>query len=322
MSDITSQPDFSSDVPPWPPVVPPTVAPPAPPSLGFFGALAWCVVFILFTQFPGAFVAVAVVIVLSAVAPRLLPKESLNSVQDLMSTPGGNIALASAMGVTQLLVIGFSWLVIRLLIGPDWRRQLNLRLPNSRHFWLALVSLPALWLMGNVSYTLLQQILPSMQKMFPGYGVDEITELFAGWPWPVAVLIIGVGPGIGEELWCRGFLGRGLVLRYGAVVGVVFTSFFFGLIHLDPPQGGMAMLLGLWLHYVYLTTRSLYVPMLLHFLNNTLSVLVPRWLDAREMTVVEGTSGPLSWGITALALGWLFLVGWGLYRTRARGIAT
>ena len=27
------------------------------------------------------------------------------------------------------------------------------------------------------------------------------------WPWYLGVLIIGIGPGIGEELFCRAFLG-------------------------------------------------------------------------------------------------------------------
>jgi len=94
------------------------------------------------------------------------------------------------------------------------------------------------------------------------------------WPLPLAILIIGIGPGIGEELWCRGFLGRGLVGRYGVVLGIAITSFFFGLIHLDPTQGTMAMLMGICLHYVYQTTRSLWLSILLHFMNNSLSVIL------------------------------------------------
>jgi hypothetical protein len=57
-------------------------------------------------------------------------------------------------------------------------------------------------------------------------------------------------------------------------VGILLTSFFFGVIHLHPAQGIMAFLMGLCLHFAYLMTRSLWVPISLHFLNNSLSVLI------------------------------------------------
>lgn len=292
-----------------------TVSPPARASLSFLGALGWCVIFLLYTQLPGAVLAAVVVIVLMAVAPGMLPRESMENVQEMMNTPGMSVALATAFGVTQLLVIGFSWLVIRLMIGPDWLRQLSLRRPAARHLVLALISLPALWLVGNALYAVLLRYLPSIKDLIPGSGMEQMTELFSRWPWPLAVLIIGLGPGIGEELWCRGFLGWGLVGRYGVILGVVFSSFFFGLIHVDPCQGTMAMLMGLWLHFVYLTTRSLYVPMLLHFVNNSLSVLAPRWpwLAALDRPPEELPA----WLIPSAVLS-LLLVGWGLYQSRVR----
>ncbi len=260
--------------------------------------------------------ALAVVIVLMVVAPGLIPATSPVDVQAAMNTPGMTLALMAAVGFNQVMVIAFSLLVIRWVIGPDWFKELNLRRPAGRHIGLALLSLPAMWLLGNYSGSFFGSIFPSLFKM------DQVGDLFSRWPWPLAVLIIGVGPGIGEELWCRGFLGRGLVGRYGVGLGVVFTSFFFGLIHVDPPQGAMAMLLGLWLHFVYLTTRSLYLPMLLHFLNNTLSVLVPRWLDPTAMEVVDRTSTPLAWCLAGASLGLLLLVGWGLYRSRSRSASS
>jgi hypothetical protein len=133
------------------------------------------------------------------------------------------------------------------------------------------------------------------------------------------VLVIGAGPGIGEELWCRGFLGRGLVGRYGWLLGVVFTSFYFGFIHIDPAQGLYAMLVGLCLHFVYLTTRSLWVPMLLHTLNNSLSVVVTRIPQLKEFDSAPGTAFPVAVFVSAAVL--LVAVGWALYQSRARLVA-
>src|SRR5437764_15430946 len=134
-----------------------------------------------------------------------------------------------------------------------------------------------------------------------------MVKLFNTWPWAFAVLVIGLGPGIGEELWCRGFLGRGLVGTHGYMAGVVMASFFFGLIHVDPAQGTMAMLMGLWLHFVYLMTRSLLAPVMLHFLNNSVAVLLPRLSGLEEW---DKKSGEVPVLVVLAGVNLMAAVGW------------
>jgi hypothetical protein len=145
--------------------------------------------------------------------------------------------------------------------------------------------------------------------------MTQVMSMFSEWPWPFAVLVIGLGPGLGEELWCRGFLGRGLVGTHGVVLGVIFSSFFFGLIHVDPAQGTMAMLMGLYLHFTYLATRSLWVPVLLHFLNNSLAVVEPR-IPVLKAIDADPATAPVHLFATAAIL--LTVVIWALYTSRAR----
>jgi uncharacterized protein len=100
------------------------------------------------------------------------------------------------------------------------------------------------------------------------------------------------------------------------VLGILATSFFFGLIHVDPCQGTMAMLMGLWLHFVYLMSRSLWLPMLLHFVNNSFGVLVPsssildKMLDSPPQTI------PVFVYLSAVLV--VFGVAFALYQSRAR----
>jgi membrane protease YdiL (CAAX protease family) len=225
-------------------------------------------------------------------------------------------ALAIAFFITELLVVNFSLLVIRLVVGRDWTRQLALRRPSVAHTFLALASFPALVLLGNIAYHILRNVLhvPSLSDWGIG-GMEEMVQVFSKWPWSFAVLVIGLGPGVGEELWCRGFLGRGLVGNYGVVLGVVATSFFFGLIHLDPCQGTMAMVMGLWLHFVYLTTRSLWLPMLLHFLNNSLAVLVTRFPQLEQ---IEKSPADIPLFVYLSAFLLLGAAAYALYQSRAR----
>jgi membrane protease YdiL (CAAX protease family) len=276
----------------------------------------WCLLFVIVTQVPGAFIAIAVVAALSILSPKTLPLETLRTPAALLKSEAMNVALGVAFFITELLVIGFSWLIIRLVVGPDWKRQLALRRPSLTHTLLALASFPALVLLANIAYELLRKVfhVPSLAD-YGLSGMEEMVEIFSKWPWGFAVLVIGLGPGIGEELWCRGFLGRGLVGNYGVVFGVLASSFFFGLIHIDPCQGMMAMLMGLWLHYVYLTTRSLLLPMMLHTLNNSLAVVITRVPQLRDIET-DPSAIPLIVFVSAVLL--LLGVAFALYQSRAR----
>jgi membrane protease YdiL (CAAX protease family) len=276
----------------------------------------WCIGFILVTQIPGAIMAIIVLVVMMAVAPETLPRDALMDQAALVKTHAFSVALAVAFLFTEVLVIGFAWLANRLVVGRDWTRQLALRRPGLAHVVLVLMGFPALVLLANVSYEIIRHVvrLPSVSDLGVP-GMEQMVGLFSGWPWPFAVLVIGLGPGIGEELWCRGFLGRGLVGHHGMVLGVLFSSFFFGLIHIDPCQGTMAMLMGLFLHFVYLTTRSLWLPILLHFLNNSLSVVAGRSESLKVLDANPAAIPPYVYLAAGLLLA---CVGWALYQSRAR----
>jgi len=284
------------------------------PNLGW--SFLWCLLFVLVTQVPGAVIAVGVVVGLLMLSPNAIPLETLRKPADLLKSEAMNVALGVAFFITELIVIGFSWLVIRLVVGRDWKRQLALRRPSLLHTMLVLAGFPAFVLLGNISYQVLRKILhvPSLAD-FGLTGMEEMVQVFSQWQWGFAVLVIGLGPGIGEELWCRGFLGRGLLGNYGVAFGIFAASFFFGFIHLDPCQGAMAMLMGLWLHFVYFTTRSLLLPMLLHTLNNSLGVLGER-LPALQLLDSEPQAIPLKIYVSALLL--LVGVAYALYQSRTR----
>jgi membrane protease YdiL (CAAX protease family) len=309
---------LTTDLPPQPPYPPPpSVRRPRPPHPGFWWSLLWCVGFLLFTQVPGALLGILLLGALMFLAPQRLG-DFQAAKGGLPDSPAVSAVMAVTFAFTELLVVGFSWLVLRLAVGRDWARQVALRRPGLAHLLLVLAGFPALALLGNGAYEVIRHVLhvPSLADLLKLPDMEQMIKVFAQWPWPVAVLVIGAGPGVGEELWCRGFLGRGLVGRYGWPLGVLFTSFYFGLIHMDPAQGLYAMLVGLGLHFVYLTTRSLWLPILLHFLNNSLSVVVTRLPHLERFDSAPGTAIPAHVFVTAAVV--VLTVGWALYQSRAR----
>jgi membrane protease YdiL (CAAX protease family) len=299
-----------------PPAWPGEIRQPRPPHPGFWWSLLWCIGFVLGTQVPGAMVFLVILVGASILSPSVAREiQQARGTEGLMATQIGSVAMMVTFFVTEILVIFVSWLVIRLVVGREWPRRLALRRPGWAHFVIVLAAFPALVLLGDGAYALFKWLeVPSLGELLGVPDMEKMVSVFNQWPAALAVLVIGLGPGIGEELWCRGFLGRGLVGRYGWL-GIVPTAFFFGLIHVDPRQGLMAMLMGLWLHFTYLTTRSLLVPMLLHFLNNSLSVVSSR---IPALAQAEQQAGTIPGYVYAAAGLLLLAAGWALYRSRAR----
>ncbi|MBI3408220.1 MAG: CPBP family intramembrane metalloprotease [Planctomycetes bacterium] len=278
---------------------------PPRPHPGFWWAVLWCVGLILVTQIMPGILGVILFIILNA---GDLQAGGMRNLEARMNSPEFADAMLPAFLVSEALSIGTAWLAIRLILGKDWPRILGLRMPSASHLVFALIGFPGL-LLANIGIDALVKHVPSFMDL------DSTTRMFGAWPWPLGVLIIGLGPGIGEELWFRGFFGRGLVGRYGVFAGVMLTSFLFGLIHLDPRQAVVVMVMGVVLHLCYLSTRSLLVPMLLHTLNNSLSVLAVNVPVLQPLNAPAEQIHPLVYvaGILLLAA-----VGWALVRTRSR----
>jgi membrane protease YdiL (CAAX protease family) len=91
----------------------------------------------------------------------------------------------------------------------------------------------------------------------------------------LALLAMGIAPGLGEEILFRGFLQRGLVSRLGPCRGVLLSAAVFGLAHFDPVHSSLALLLGLYLGLVTQLAGCIRTAILCHVLNNTLGVLAP-----------------------------------------------
>lgn len=291
-------PDRESDEPPMVlpiksdlediPEVRPIPAKPPSPHPHFLWALLWCVGFLMLTQIPAGVIGAAFIVADMLQNPP--PKgQDPPTMQEMFKSPAVQNGMMIGVAAAQILGIGFSIIALRLVAGRDWSRQIAIRLPHPAHALMILLAFPGLAVVSDSLYMLFKEFLPGMSQL-GSMGMEEMVEGTKSWPWVIAVLCIGLGPGLSEELWCRGFLGRGLVGYHGVLLGVLFSSFLFGLIHIDPPQGAMAAVMGLALHGAYLCGRSILLPMLLHFLNNsgsmvTVSESFPKGTGIKEAMV-------------------------------------
>jgi len=89
----------------------------------------------------------------------------------------------------------------------------------------------------------------------------------------VALAGMAAGPGLGEELLCRGLFQRSLVPRLGAPLGIAVAALVFGALHMEPVHASAAAVLGLYLGTLAHWADSTRPAILAHVLNNALAVL-------------------------------------------------
>jgi membrane protease YdiL (CAAX protease family) len=270
------------------------------PLLGFWGALAWTVVFFVTTLFIPFYV-----------------------VGFWAGISGGGREMFKAnilptMLCSELLGVALSVFVLRVRLGRNWLSAIEVRRPALVPCLLAVLCLPAVMFVGVHFAQFVEHALGVTERSreLISYGNAQHDMWFT-------LLVIAVGAAVSEELFCRGFLGRDLVGRYGVPVGVLLTSLLFALLHGNLPQAVFAFFLGCMAHLAYLATRSLWVPILLHFLNNAWAVLASYLVSMHAQTAPEASGLP-GWAAQTITLVFLTIAipsAWGLYRLRDRGAA-
>lgn len=88
----------------------------------------------------------------------------------------------------------------------------------------------------------------------------------------LALVAVGIAPGVAEELLCRGLVQRGLEPVIGPAWAVVLGAVLFGALHVDPVHAVFAGFLGLYLGAATLVAGSVRTAILCHAVNNLVAV--------------------------------------------------
>ncbi len=260
----------------------PLLEPPVIPGPGLGEAIAWLVGALATHIVAAIAVAVLVIVVMVVQSGGASPAMSFSPMQMVQVIAG-----------EQFLTLLATFLAISLRMRGRVFAELNLRPPDFRHLCIALIGVLPLSMVvstasipGHLAWEQLTDWLPLLKLIDGLNSMTALKELVQVAPLPLLILVISVGPAIGEELIFRGVIGRGLVARWGVMGGVLLTSILFGIMHLHPVHALAVIPLGIAMHLAYLWSRSFWLPMLMHFLNNCWATL------ATQISLGERTSAP------------------------------
>ena len=173
--------------------------------------------------------------------------------------------LSTAAGYATVFVAAA--LFFRLLCSADHYEPLRARFSLPRHFFVYLFLALSLNLVFAVANSYLVE--PFHYSSF----MEDVTSTpAANYEIVLAMLTTAVVPAFVEELLFRGVILNNL-MPYGRDTAVVLSALTFGLMHQNAGQFLYTTVTGLVLGYVFVVSGNIWAGVLIHFVNNALSVL-------------------------------------------------
>ncbi len=222
---------------------------------------------------------------------------------DLEAAPVNGLRLMTMAG--QILFILLPALLFAKWIYGDVSKVINIKIPNWREVFLFIVGIIVLTPLLQ-SYLYIQnffiekwaassEFINSVKSMFD--SLNELVEktfgnLLAADNVPemiLVIIVIAVVPALSEEVMFRGYIQRSFEHKISPFKAAAVTAIFFGLYHFSPYGILPLITLGLYFGFAAYLSKSLFIPIILHFLNNFTAVLLYFIIGDDEIFSVDTT---------------------------------
>lgn len=164
------------------------------------------------------------------------------------------------------------------------------------------VSAPYLLLcvVAVLSAAIVVSAITDQLKWIPDIMEQSFDILQSGWGGILAITLVGP---IFEELLFRGAITKTLLAHYSPTKAILLSALLFGIFHLNPAQMLPAFLVGILLAWSYYKTKSLIPCILMHIVNNSLSLyLTSKFPEAKYMDELISGAAYLTTVVLSLTL--------------------
>ena len=214
-------------------------------------------------------------------------------VYEFATTGTLDVTAASTEVIIPAMLLGFVFITIYL-----WKN--GYLVDDGRIYAFTPYSQLGWGLLAGVSGICLTDALMSQLTFLPDLMKQTFDTLQSGWGGILCIALIGP---VLEEFVFRRAVMKALLQKYSPAVSILISGLLFGVVHLNPAQIVSASLMGFLLAWIYWRTRSLIPCILIHVLNNSLSVYLSLNYPEVETTAeLLGNSVLIGEAVLALAL--------------------
>ena len=222
---------------------------------------------------------------------------------DLETAPVNGLRLMTMAG--QILFILLPALLFAKWIYGDVSKVISIKIPNWREVILFIVGIIVLtpllqsylhiqnffiekWAASsefiNSVKTLFDSLNELVEKTFGNLlSADNIPEMI------LVVVVIAIVPALSEEVMFRGFIQKSFEHKISPVKAAAVTAIFFGFYHFSPYGVLPLIALGFYFGFAAYLSKSLFIPIILHFLNNFTAVILYFIIGDDEIFSVDTT---------------------------------
>lgn len=246
------------------PSVPPHAVPISPPPVPL---QPWKTRDVIFIVLMCSLCLLFAMTVVDSLSRNLMQADQNPDVEWVVASTVGSFVYVSIFGV----VMGLSWLRGYRLAELGFRRTTGKWLAGA--VGLGIIFLPIRLIL--VFFVLIVFGMDLNETSLLGEPTDS--DEFSAWYLlgiVEALLMIGVFAPVVEELFFRGLLHSWLGQKLPPIPAIGITGVLFGLAHLDPLLVMSNIVLGFVLSAAYHYSQSLWVSMLIHFVNNGVVIVL------------------------------------------------
>lgn len=207
---------------------------------------------------------------------------------DLESAPVNGLRFATIIG--QILFIFLPALFFSKWIYGDISKIISVKVPRWKELFLFVLGIVILtpmlqsylyiqnyffekWAESSQFINSIKNLLDSLNELIEKtFGnliyADNIVEMI------LVVITISIIPAICEEVMFRGYIQRSFEFKFKAHSAALLTAVFFALYHFNPYGLIPLAIIGYYLGFAAYSSQSLFIPMVLHFLNNFFAVVL------------------------------------------------
>ena len=225
---------------------------------------------------------------------------------DLEAAPVNGLRLITIAG--QILFILLPALIFSKWIYGDVSKIISLKIPRWNELLLFVIGIIILtpmlqsylyiqnyfieqWAVSSQFINSIKSILDSLNELIEKtFGnlmrADNFVEML------LVVITISIVPALSEEVLFRGYIQRSFELKLKPYLAALITAVFFSAYHFNPYGIIPLAILGFYFGFAAYSSQSLIIPIVLHFLNNFIAVMLYFTLGDDELITSDVVVDP------------------------------